>query len=884
MIRPGRLPAAARWYLAACGWVLLLLVALHFANQQAAQQLAEQQVGRWLAAAGGEAHEVRYRLLRSTLSVRDIHLRRNDYGLTIRNAQLRLLPGDELRFDDVLADGVHLRLSGPRADQLLRQGVSEEMPFLHRLLSLSSRLIVRNGTLILDIPGQSPLRMEQVDLSYNQSNGRDLSLRANLFGGWVRLATTWPSPTAGGWQQSIGRVGWHNLDLVAVQRHFSLPAPMSARLEGEASWQPQKGGSRFVGEHYFLKMGGDQTRFSKSNFSGALQGDRWQLQAQSASLPLHALGIAPQLFGHTLSAGYFDGRLAADGSQQQSVRLDMDGHMHDLLLGDAASARSDPWRVGRAELRGGHLDLGKRTFLAEKISLTDADLPIAVSAMQFASGQPPWHLSLPTIAFDRLRLSLVGGGRPPLLLPPMRGEAIWSPEGNLQVSLATPRDAGEQWLLHLDKRTGEAQAAATIEAASVPLTRLRPLLPKLAGDRPSELAGAADLRLAAAIAPGRLALRGQGDFSQVSIGGGGHLWSADALHLDLLEVGFGVAKQRLGTIRANGWHFHSPLHPLQFTQLEAPLPRMSHDPEWVFSSLSLHAGSISAGRPDNLWCNDLDLDWAGAQQGGSVSVQGRSGGGYLTLDGRLLPDPLRFAGTLRLRTVSPLFLNEWFELSHMPRLLRGRLDGEVRFADSDTSGRYRGQLLLDLQLPQFEAGDFPDDPLQRRLSIPTGQLPLHLLRQGNAHFEMPLAGRWSATRPWRALAELGIAGLKQQALSAPRAVPAGARLSDEEIYLRLHDADDDFTFNERQRLQPLLQLLAAHPEGWIELQPRLGDRRLDEALLSSIRVTQSRLENLLVFSGAPRPRIFPIWPQQPAQPDPHLGIQLRFYLPGRNPG
>jgi len=382
---------------------------------------------------------------------------------------------------------------------------------------------------------------------------------------------------------------------------------------------------------------------------------------------------------------------------------------------------------------------------------------------------------------------------------------------------------------------------------------------------------------------------------------GGDSLSAAFIEADITMADM-AGTRRLKLLTIKNWQYQSALHPLlrhtdvlenevdgelspvlqDMVEISPPAgvpERLSSIPlTWTIDKLVATDGRMSLGRRDALIADGLffsvrHLDYGTASP---FTLRGRMGGGLLHMQGRLSLQPeLRITGKTKITDMLPFALNDWMQISGMPRFVRGRLDVALKLSkDSKDDGAYRGKLDVSLYQGQLESGSFAADPLLERGGYGAQALLDRLNHAGKATINFPFRGRWNGDTLFGHIGEASLAALKRaaqhtsgQGITSPPVVSRITRL-------RLQ-GKHGFSHNERVRLRHLIRRLKKHPKLVAELVPQLGSAPLNDDMLARVRRSQRMIEKYLHRFGIARKRIYPVWPLAANQRGDAPGIIIR---------
>jgi hypothetical protein len=864
----GRMPTAARWYLAGTSMLVLVLVAVHFALQVTAQQQARSQVAAWAAQSGATVGSVRLRMLRGALTVSDF--RWHGEGISAHLPFL-LLRGD------FTAAGETPRLTEIRfrhADVRLAKAFGAEevlLPAWLPPLLQKVRLIDGDADLVLmsrdDGLPREPVHLGDVHyVLHGKAGKRQWQADGRLFNGRLDVQAG-PAGVD---------VRFEGMDADRMEAAVGLAA-LPGRLRG--AWQLK--GDRQRGE---LELrAADDEEHGRLVWQGRQGGGGWRIDAHGRHWPLAMLApFAPRPGGSRLVAGYLDAAMHLQSSGKGwKVRLpssDIEG----LTFTDGrAGARQGGVYVRQLHLVDVALAWPERQLKAARAELQDASL-----ALEDGAGVPlpDWQIDCDAITVERLRPGIRTGSTM-FWLPDVSGKASLSEKGRFELALATTAGEEEQWRLQGEGTMMPGQpwrATLQFEGGQIPFVRLRPLLEgHLADGR--DMAGMLSLRgewhfgAAAGGVPWRLAGKVHG--KDISLMLDGRQWGAASVDATLAEA-TPAAPPHFADMAADDWFCLAALQPMR----SEPASEVVERPpfwfgDWRIDKLALRSGSVSFGQADARWLEHADVTLAPIAPGKSIAMnmQGTLAEGALKVKGEWNPwgEASHFSGEATLRHALPFVLRDWLHLSGMPRLTRGRISAKLKLRDDGLL--YTGSLDVEMAHAALEGGAFGDDPLPDRIGYRAIDLFERLGAAGRARVHVPLEGRWSE-RPlgWGVLADALLQGLKRKAEEGrARSVRRSAPLI--LSHIRLHQ-ESGLQHNERVRLRQVIAYLRQHKKMAVELMPQIGNLPLDAALVERVRQTQRYIEMFMVDRGVNHGRIVPVWPSEIQRSGEATGIRIQAVM------
>lgn len=614
------------------------------------------------------------------------------------------------------------------------------------------------------------------------------------------------------------------------------------------------------------------------NFSGRLDGERWHVSGRAQGVPL--AGIAaylPPLAGRHLTRGTFSGDFTVYG-EHGAWRTDLSGELADLVY--AADGKT-AWRAERIRVRKGRILPLEQRLIIDGMEVHGGLMLVRLEGVSTAPATS-WQLQSNDVRISQLAVGIsAAGGSDAFMLPPLFGSAKTDAQGFFVFDLAS-RGEGENW--HLQGRIDVPAQTLTAQASAgqVLLSRLRPVLPSLhlsrSGGEP-ELAGTVDAQLSLGLLSSALHVSGDVTGHDVAIAHGGDEWRAKRVHIELADVGSGLKQQHLRSMDVDDWHYHLALRPLAKQALaEASFAADGSLQAWRLDHARLRHGVVSVGAADAHWLQDVTLALHGLAAGSDadIAADGQLSGGDFSLRGKadvLSPLP-RLELHASFKHATPFFLGPWLSLSGMPRIIRGRLQGDLRLR-SKHDGHYSGEFKLLLANGQWQEGVFADDPMVELVGF-TSHAAFERLadNRGDLALTVPVQGEWRKQALGMAVVGQAILAELQRRLRQP--VAQQQRLPFRVIkqtHVRLRDRGA-FSQNERQRLWRMARLLLGNKALAVELEPQLGQQAISPELIARVRYTQEKIEAYLRHRGVGRTRIFPVWPTVKHQAGELSGIRI----------
>ncbi|MFQ5355757.1 MAG: DUF748 domain-containing protein [Mariprofundaceae bacterium] len=601
-----------------------------------------------------------------------------------------------------------------------------------------------------------------------------------------------------------------------------------------------------------------------------------RLEARSEDLPILSLAsFSPRLQGRLLQGGSFSGETrlflrANDSGHLTRWRLNMNGDFARIAY---ATPNFPDWNMDTITVRDARIDLLENRWSIAKADISGGRMhfrPESVEEVKFVDVQQKFSIADLRIKDLMLKLELDANGNG-ILLPGLDGQGHIGSKG-FKVAFQARQEL-ERWKLDAEGGVPDGNIKIGVHANHVPLLQLRYMIPRLAwldaGSAP-ELGGEVHLNLKMIIRPGQMRYSGKFSVKNLHFGQAGKLLQAERADLLIKQAGVGLGPQYISKFRLKNWLYHGAISQVAISSVPAKEEtRAKGDSSiWQVDMLSLENGRISLGSPEDIWLSHIAGSVSGLKPGkeAKILISANAGGGTIDLKGsldfmRAIPE---FYLQAKWHNVVPFFANDWLHLSGFPRLLHGRLSGDLALTSKARDEAYSGKLHLHLLHGKLESGAYPDDPILALTGYGSQSLFNKLLGRGKSmELEIPVRGNW-LSRPldWSVLGYAFSEELKRRAEkqgaevrirkitpSSPRKI-SGLRLREE----------GRFSHNERGRLAKIIRFLRRNKNLIVELEPQLG-RSLDADLFKRVRQTQSRIERYLHHRGIDLTRIYPVWPE-----------------------
>jgi len=893
----GRLPALARWYLAGIAMLSLLLVAIHFAMQVYAQQEANRLVGQWSERFGISVEDVRYRMLRGALTLVDVRYQGSALRLyapsVFLHGNLTSLASQHPRATFVEIRGADVSMSSATFDAMIKRK-EDAVPELFEQLWRSSQRVGIYDTKLQILPAISapfpakPVEGVLVRFEASELSGvREMQALSRWQGGEVVMSAR-NQLVDGVSRFTFGELKWHGLDAGVLLRDALGLESFHGTAYGSVTWEAQDEAFHVYDLRGMMNISTDEGRGNSASvgWQGTVTDGAWQVKVNSTAWPVAMFSsYLPHFQGLRVKAGRFDGefRLAGilDRWQMDVTESTLSGlHLDADRDGAGRGAQNEVsgWRAERVVLKNGTLQWPKRSIVVEQMELTDGDV-VLDSLAGTRGGKPEplqWKLSLHRLFFDGLK-AVIQLSEERVLLPVLDGEMQWREKNRLSIQLHSPDPSfetdDEKWNI---RGSGDPMAAGSrrltfdVKANRAALARFRPLLPDLVRSDATGLAG--DVALDLKIQAGAVPWQGSGEVSigQAAFKYGGEQWKVDKAEIGIRQMGVAQKLQEIDLLDVEGWHYQAALRPLKRPVLNEVTPESGSDAEeaskavaWEIKNLSLSGGTVAVGQTDALWMRNVSIQSEMVRPGEKIPVMVKAevGGGSVTLKGDMhwveaLPT-IREA-KIMVRDVIPFFMNEWFTISNLPQINRGRLYADIS-VKADAKGEHRGMAYFRLQHGLLAPAVVEDDLLLSHVGFNAFDVFNTLKRSERLRIRVPLEGRGGFAD---VLGNSMVAAIKRKMdskrqIGHPTDVVLGKLLSS----VRLH-TERSLSQNERVRLRTVVKHLLNNPALSIELRPQLSLSVDDADQVDRVIKTQKLIESFIVRRGVSASRIFPIWPHQ----------------------
>ncbi len=891
--------------------VALVCVALHLSIQARAEQQAEVLVQRWAVDTGVSIRKVRYHLLRNGLVLQGLRLQRDDLRFSAKHllihANPKLLLGEHPRIGAVQVQGFTLQLRDPK--RYLHNWHPSKA--LLRLWRATGLVDMHGGTLLIQRSDKARALVELSGfvVSQRMAQGKRV-IHVSREGSIAEPVTLLWYPAKGETGMGSGALSWQGLPAGSLAEAAGLQE-VSGILSGRVAWQSKEANALPVVDGMVtlrnpaLHAAGSQQllwslkRHGDGGVSIKVKAHSWPIQLWSEQLPM----IARRHLTHAL----LDAEFRVSRSQGGWSSFSRKGVLHDVTYAaDAEEVAQRPnWYWEEIRFEDLRMDFSRKVLHARHLLTSNSSLVLqlpkgeqVVAANAHAGALfhakeaqiKPWRMSVDRIGVEHMALGLeVQRGR--LLIPSLKGQCSWNLSNVIDFDLHTPVSSANvqlnvsRWHLHgrANYHAGAVHRAAfQLQAAALKLAQLRAFLPLQGGEgKTLQVEGLANLDMSVEVEQGLWRAKGVMKAADVLVAHEGDRWQASKLIVRFGPVGMGMDHQSIRTLIAERWHYTTTLTPLSSLATGAAAEAIYRLPWWVadlqqrgwqFGRMNWMGGTVSLGGANAHWLKQLNLSFGGVgadEAWVQVHADGMLGGGHFVLKGKWFSQrkDLRFIGSASVQQAVPFFLNDWLQVSGMPKVLRGRLSATIRVKGDQA--RYRANVGLRLSRVLFDAAVSEHDPMLEKTGYSTVGL-LERLRGRDQQVKVSFSteGGWQSEP--LTLARMGAAlqleiertirnhddGVDEVMVNKDRSTTPVVIAR-----VRLHD-DAGLSHNERVRLRQGLMLLRGKP-GWvIELQPKWSGETLNAASIARVRYTQILLEQFMLKRNLPKKMIYPLWPTE----------------------
>jgi len=876
----GRLSSAARWYLAGIAMLTLVLIAIHFAMQVYAQQEAKRLVASWAKGAGISVSDVRYRMLRGALTLVDVRLKRDSIDIDVPTV---FLHGSLASLGDASPVAGYVEIRGANIKLPIQSvvgmanGDAKVLPRLfYQVWSSAKRVGIYDSHLQI-VPGRGgQLPAEKTDIAIGKFEAEQYQGRRDIKGSLTALEGELKLVSQVGPQddpnQSSGKLTWNRIDAASLFAKAMGFKSIPGTLNGQIEWKMNvtESGSYRVDGVTEIEGGDGVEKRGRLDWQGLLFSEGWTGEINATSWPLAPFSEQlPQYQHYQITSGNVNGAFKFAGGWR-AWKIDA----ADTLFSNVEYSREEEsellpdWRLGALRISDASLHWPERTLRAKKASLEGFDF--VTDSRGVESDFQNWKVDVKEISLRGLSPSIILSNQL-FRLPELSGTARWRRGDRLSFTLRSPESEGseERWKVDgegsLSAKNGD-RLKIDVSSKQAALVRFRPLLPDQLRKGASSVTGLVDLNLS--ITAGSLPWEGSGgaELSDIYIQYGGEQLSAKHAVLDVEQIGAALPEQRIRQVDIMGWAYQAPLRPLAQSQLNdanvEDVPISKAEP-WLIQSLQMSDGRVMVGSSKAVWLQATDIHVKNLHPGSDapINLKAEMGGGTLVVQGSLRWDEampeLRKAKVV-VRDALPFFMNEWFSISGVPELTRGRVYADLKL-DQNAVERYEGVGYFRLQHGLLAPAHSDSDLFLSRTGFNTHDIFSTLNRAGQLRVRVLLQGEGG-------IADL-VGGSLVAALKASMEKRQVARklLSDSKRELissvRLHEKGV-LSYNERVRLRKTLAYLKMNPKVAVELHPQLAMAAGELIEVKRVRYTQQLIENFLTKRGISRARIFPVWPDE----------------------
>jgi len=896
----GRMPFAARLYLAVVAIAMLLLIAVHFAVQAWGQKQAEKWVSAWQEQYGAYVGEVRLRMLRGALSLHDVQWQSDDLQVRLPFLLLRgHVAGassdlKSIHIRSVSAEQAEVAMSETLFYRLAAQQTQTTFDDLAWLpwsgLIDSLRQVQSKDMNITVLDGQSkPILKMQSAVFSRHVKASDWQLSGRLFAGQVDISSS---------SEKLD-IDWHGIHAQAVMRLLGLAA-MHGEMNGDATWQQ----GQWSGDTYWQvkRANHQEAKLSRLSWRGGLLGQDWKFDMHAVDWPLQMFALqAPHLSGRALSSAFLNAAVRLHGKQGAwKVRIG-EGSLHDVVYqvpqdvkqtGVQETSQGRAWQLQSLVFKGVNLAWPSQKLSVKNILAQHGRWAVDARATNDKplDGQA-WRLNLPVMQFEDVRMGDVSHD---FWLPPMQGEASLRQQAfQLHAKSMASNDA--YWLLELKGILGQEKGLDMhVKGNRVPLRTFRDVLPEALAHE-AVLQGDVDLDLQGVWGLKAWHLAGDVRVKQALWNRSAWQWKAEDMHLQKVRFASDKATE-IGHWDIDDWALQAPLSPLLRTAAEnienTPVTPVMKPEEglfkksfwlgdWQVGSMNWRRGTWSVGQKDAVWLEAKRLRVGEVKVGQAIYFKlfGKLADGDVVMQGDWFPwQQAWVSGFISMKDALPFAILPWLQTSGLPVLSQGRITAKLRVQHrmKDALDYYMATLALHLRHLGLQEGTF-ENPLFTQM---TGYAPNALLERiapaGDVDVQISLQGLWKEKPLDGAL--LGqslLASLSQKAEKpvSSKAKPEPTLLSN----IRLHDAvePDGLKHNERVRLRQVVKALKENPTWSLRLEAALGKDELNQDLIQRIRSTQKKIEGFLHNRGIATKRIVPVWPQESYRQGESTGIAIQ---------
>ncbi len=870
-----RFSVAARSYLTTILILMLVLVAAHFSIQAWGQQQARRWVSAWEKQYSGHASDVRLRMLRGALTMRDVQWKSEGVRFSAPFILLRgNLSGSNTQVDirEIALQGAEVTVSNTLFQQMLQQQVSfsDLLPWASLLGDVRDvhgsdmDIVVQAGA-----EGAWPLQplvIYQVNFS-SVPERHQWKLSGDIWGGQISLSS----------QNHEQVMVWSNLDTMDLTASLGLDQ-IQGRIHGEGRWQKQQLSGKVAWQNKPPNINKNDTFEGSLAFQGEVGKSGWQSDIQAVDWPLQVFSTyAPVLHARQLKSAYLTGSLHLKSKKQGWQASMTEGSVRHL---DYRSKSKAAWHLQKIDFQKAKLTWPERTLRMYDIAIEQGSWAVdSYAAETSLTSLPTWKVSFPTVSFKAIKLGDIAKN---IWLADVQGKLSLHGQRLSMKARSDSKVMGE-WKLQAQGLV-DKKLEIKVQAEHVPLLNFRDALPQtfVKGAR---LNGDVSLDLKGVWNQAGWQLQGDMGGQDIMWNRGAWLWRAE--HMQLENIAFSSYKMpHVDVWQVHNWLGQTSLTPwFQSSNVDTAqqqtLPLNLEG--WQIKHINIGYGKFSLGQESAVWFKSdrVKLDTVEENQVVNMHMQGQLAGGRFVFKGDWFPWGRTPWISLHasLKQALPFAAAPWFKLSGLPVLTRGRISADIKINQIKAQPfHYKGQMQLKLNYGQLQNGISSNQMLSEATGYEAHGLFDRINRNGYIDLKIPLQGNWIYT-------PLNSGVLGQGLLSALADKPAlevKDLLKKTSIHLsniRLHDSFggrvDSLKHNERVRLRKVLHVLRREKKWVIELRPQLGQETLNEQLIQRVRNTQQQIEAFLVARGVKASRIFPVWPEEADRQGESTGILIQ---------
>ena len=863
--------------MAGIAMLALVLIAIHFAMQVYAQQEAKRLVAAWAKESGISVSNVRYRMLRGALTLVDVRLKRDsidiDAPTVFLHGSLTSLSGESPMAGYVEIRGANFKLPIKSAGGIAN-GESEVLPKLFYQVWSSARRVGIYDSHLQVVPGGGQLPNENTDITIRKLEAELLDGRRDIKGSLTALAGELKlisqTGSLGDPGQSSGKFTWNRIDAASLFAKAMGLKRIPGTLNGQIEWKRSgtESGSYRVDGAVEIEDGIEKR--ARLDWQGLLVSGGWIGEINATSWPLAPFSEQlPQYQHYQIASGNVNGVFKFAGNWHE-WKIDA----AETLLSDVEYSREEEdellpnWRFAALRFSNASLHWPERSLRAKKAALEGLDF--AADSRGVEGSAQDWKVDVKEINLNGIYPSIILSNQL-FRLPELSGTARWRKGGRLSFKLRSSESEGrgERWKIDgkgsLGAKSGD-RLKIDVSTKQAALVRFRPLLPGPLRKGASTVTGLVDLNLS--ITAGSLPWEGSGGakLSDLYIQYGGEQLSAKHAVLDIEQMGAALPEQLIRQVDIKDWSYQAPLRPLAQSQSndtsveDAPISKAE---PWHIQSLQMSNGRVMVGSSDAVWLQATDIHIKNLHPGAGapIDLKAELGDGTLVVQGSLRWDeamPEIGKAKVMVRDALPFFMNEWFSVSDIPQLARGRVYVDLKL-DRDVEGRYEGLGYFRLQHGLLGPVLSGKGLFLSRTGFNAHDIFSALNKDGQLRVRVPVQGEGEvATVLGEALAVALKSDMEKRKIGTKRLPDnEGAVISS----VRLHEKAA-LSYNERVRLRKAVAYLKKNPKIPVELQPQLALASGEAIAIERVRYTQQLIEAFLIKQGVSRARIFPVWPDE----------------------